>query len=191
MSSPKASTTKGTVSNVTTRHHKNGRHNVAKKNDHFSANFLRFYAPNHCAKQQTTENISSTQPINSHAMDAVTTSTPSFVVLSFCFVQAQVHAQVRLSFHRATVRCFSVCAAHDKRDDMTNFPVVAHFSALVPVSSVAVLTLDNSKSIGSLVSVAINDLTDFAPHHASPRGRALLFASTKWSFLCNSVPQSL
>ena len=42
---------------------------------------------------------------------------------------------------------------------MANFPVVAHFRALVPVSSVAVFTLDNSKSIGSLVSVAINDLT--------------------------------
>ena len=86
---PTTSTTKGTVSHVTTRHHKNSRHNIARQNDHFSANFFRFHAPNHCAKQQETENISSTQPTISHAVDAVTTSTHSFFVLSvFLFLGA-------------------------------------------------------------------------------------------------------
>ena len=83
--------------------------------------------PQHCEKKKTTS-----APISSGSMLRITapnskqkrTSAPhspairtrwvrshSFVVPSFFLMRAQV----RIAFHRATVRCFSVRAPHDKR----------------------------------------------------------------------------
>ena len=80
---------------------------------------------------------------------------------------------------------------------MANFPVGAHFCALSLLSSVAVFTLDNSKSIASLVSVAVNDLTPWTSHlsvlhhvvaHCCLRRQNCKFCALACLNLCRDYP---